>query len=87
MKNEYNSLVSNEVWVLVNPPADKKMVKIKWVFCKKVSSDGEARYKARLVAKGFTEQKGIDYNETFPPVVRSCTIKLICTSCNIEYVN
>lgn len=83
MKKEYNSLVVNESWVLVDPPVRQN----KWVFCQKRSSDSEVRYKARLGAKGFTQQRGIDYLETFSPFVRYSTIRLLfglAVSFNLE---
>lgn len=77
MEEEYNSLILNEAWVLVDPPMNMNLVENKWVFCIKKTSNGEKLYKARLVAKGFSQQKGIDYHETFSPVVRYSTVRLI----------
>lgn len=53
MKKEYQSLMDNEAWVLVERPADKKIGRNKWVFCIKKDVNGEKSYKAHLVAKGF----------------------------------
>ena len=64
---EMRSLQDNDVWELVEPPKDRKIVGSKWG----TNEDGEVEhYKARLVAQGFTQVKGADYDETFCPVVR-----------------
>ena len=61
----------NHVWSLVKAPKDQKPVNCKWVFKKKLAADGSiSSYKARLVAQGFTQQYGVNYDETFAPVVR-----------------
>ena len=69
MKMEMDSLHSNEVFELVEPPADRKVVGSKWIVKQKVAADGAVeRYKARLVAQGCTQRFGLDYEETFRPL-------------------
>jgi hypothetical protein len=67
-------------WELVKRPVDKPVIKNKWVFDVKTNEIGEIiRYKARLVAKGFTQTYGVDYNETFAPVLRAELLRyLLC---------
>nr|KYP50410.1 Retrovirus-related Pol polyprotein from transposon TNT 1-94 [Cajanus cajan] len=80
MKQEYNALLNNGTWTLVSLPPNKTAIGCKWVFRIKENSDGTVnKYKARLVAKGFHQQFGSDYNETFSPVVKPVTIRLILT--------
>jgi hypothetical protein len=55
---------------LVDIPSDRKAVENKWIFKKKTDTDGNVTiYKARLVMKGFRQIQGVDYDETFSPVV------------------
>lgn len=78
MKDELQAFEENEAWVQVSDlPSDKTLVQCKWVFKKKVNSDNNVCYRARLVAKGFTQRRGIDYDDTFSPVVRHSTLKLL----------
>ena len=78
MTKEINSLKENSVWELVKAPAGRKIVGSKWVFKKKVGSDGfVANYKARLVAQGYSQISGVDYDETFSPVIRFETVRTI----------
>ena len=61
-----------KVWDVVDRPSDKTIVKSKYVFKLKTNENGNIeRYKARLVAMGNTQVAGIDFNETFSPVLRS----------------
>ncbi|UYV62601.1 hypothetical protein LAZ67_2001282 [Cordylochernes scorpioides] len=77
MREEFDSLIENKTWELVDPPKGQNVIGSKWVFKRKYSSDGSLeRHKARLVAKGFSQQYGIDYEETFAPVVRQSTIRV-----------
>ena len=78
MAKEMHSLQDNDVWELVEPPKDRKIVGSKWVFKVKTNEDGKVeRYKARLVAQGFTQVKGADYDETFCPVVRMESLRML----------
>ena len=71
MEAEFQSLSTNQVWDLVTPPKDCKVINSKWVFKCKLGQHGQVeRYKARLVAQGYSQRPGIDYEETFAPVVR-----------------
>jgi transposase InsO family protein len=88
MQEEYKCLMKNDTWELVKRNDGQKIIPCKWVFKLKRDSKGDIlKYKARLVAKGFTQTHGIDYNETFSPVVRDSTIRLliaIAANCNMS---
>lgn len=78
MQEEYDSLLANHTWDLEPLPAGRKTIKCKWVFKLKLGTDGEVqRYKARLCAKGFTQREGIDYTETYSPVVKFDSLRCI----------
>ena len=69
MTSEMESMYTNQVWTLVDPPEGIKPIGCKWVFKKKTDMDGIVHtFKGRLVAKGFKQVLGIDYDETFSPV-------------------
>ncbi|KAH9741041.1 retrovirus-related pol polyprotein from transposon RE2 [Citrus sinensis] len=78
MHEEFDALQKNQTWVLIPPETAGKIVGNKWVFRIKYNPDGSiSKYKARLVAKGFHQTQGVDFFETFSPVVKPCTIRII----------
>ncbi|KAH9723966.1 retrovirus-related pol polyprotein from transposon RE2 [Citrus sinensis] len=78
MKDEYNALINNNTWSLGPRSAGQKIVGNKWVFRVKQNFDGSlAKYKVRLVAKGFQQIEGVNCFETFSPVVKSATVRVV----------
>ena len=80
MMEEYAALQSNDTWSLVPRPAGVNIVTGKWIFTHKLRSDGTLeRYKARWVLRGFTQRPGLDYDETFSPVIKPMTVRTVLT--------
>ncbi|XP_061347839.1 uncharacterized mitochondrial protein AtMg00820-like [Gastrolobium bilobum] len=78
MDAELNALAKNDTWTIVDLPPDKTPIGCKWVYKIKYRSNGEIeRHKARLVAKGFTQQEGIVFFDTFSPVVKLTSIRVL----------
>lgn len=77
MEEEMNSLIKNETWSLVEPPLGRAPIKNRWVFKIKRSGRNNVKFKARLVAKGFSQRPGIDYGETYSPVVKHDSLRTI----------
>jgi hypothetical protein len=75
MDDEYGALMSNGTWELVFRPRHSNVVTGKWIFTHKLRADGSFdRYEARWVLRGFTQRPGVDYDETFNPVVKPATV-------------
>ena len=78
MKDEFQALMHNNTWKLVPRPHKHPVIGCKWIYKTKPSADGTPpKYKAHLVAKGFLQEGGIDYHETFSPIIKVTTIRLL----------
>lgn len=71
------SLIDNKTWELIERPLNKNVVKCKWVYKLKRGINGSERYKTRLVAKGFSQISGKDYDQTFAPVIRLSSLRIL----------
>lgn len=80
MDKEYNALQQNNTCTLVECKPSMNVLGCKWVYKVKLNSDGTVeRCKSRLVAKGFHQVDGVDFNETFSPMVKVSTIRVLLT--------
>ena len=76
--SEIKSLLLNKTWEVVPRPYNRRTITAKWVFKRKRNALRKiTRWKARLVARGYAQEKGVDYIETFSPVVRMQTLRLL----------
>ena len=84
MLEEYNSILTNDVWDVVPRPQGKSVVTSKWIYKVKFSADGSIeKCKARFVARGFSQKEGIDYDKTFAPVARYSSIRIIISLASV----
>ena len=82
IQDELIAMDLNNTWTIIQLPPNKKPITCKWLFKLKLNSDGTvAKHKARLVARGFTQQYGLDFQETFSPVAKITTLILLFVSC------
>jgi hypothetical protein len=78
MHEEMATWDANRTWELVPLPEGKKAIGCKWVYKMKHNSNGSiSKYKARLVAKGYAHTHGIDYEETFAPIAKMATVRVV----------
>ncbi|GAA0186960.1 hypothetical protein LIER_34248 [Lithospermum erythrorhizon] len=78
MSEEYNALINNQTWSFVPSTSVGHLIGCKWIFRVKLKSDGSLdKYKAMLVAQGFKQLYGVDYDQTFSPIIKPATIRLV----------
>ncbi|KAH9717278.1 hypothetical protein KPL71_021758 [Citrus sinensis] len=88
MQEELNQFERNNVWELVPNPEHQSIIGTKWVFRNKMDESGVVvRNKARLVAQGYNQEEGIDFDETFAPVARLESIRmLLAYACHKDFI-
>lgn len=83
IQEELRALHKNNTWTLSELPSDRKAINCKWVFTVKRGESGNIiQYRARLVAKGCSQTKGLDFNETYSPVSRLTTLRILLSVAN-----
>ncbi|KAL8116277.1 hypothetical protein AgCh_022686 [Apium graveolens] len=86
MQLEISALENNHIWKIMPKPPNQHIVDCKWLFKIKYRPDGIVdRYKAMLVAKGFTQTYGLDYIETYAPVAKMTTVRLLIAIVASQY--
>src|SRR5947207_4771227 len=78
IEEEIQSIIDNQTWDLSDLPANRQVIGTKWVLKKKRDgNDNVVRYKARVVTKGYSQIAGLDFTETFAPVVRIESVRTL----------
>lgn len=77
MNRELQSLKENDTWEISNMPKGATLLGTKWVYKQKINEQGKSKFKARLVIQGCKQTEGVNYKETFAPVVRYSSIRFI----------
>jgi hypothetical protein len=87
MHDELHQFTRNDVWTLVPQPAEHNIIGTKWIFKNKTDEHGTViRNKARLVTQGYTQIEGVDFDETFAPVARLESIRiLLFIACHLGF--
>ncbi|GKB19414.1 retrovirus-related pol polyprotein from transposon TNT 1-94, partial [Tanacetum coccineum] len=78
MQEDLNQFIANDVWDLVSQPKNMTIIETKWVFRYNLDENGiVSQNKVRLVAQGYNQQEGVDYDETYAPVARLESIRIL----------
>ena len=87
MHDELLQFQRNDVWTLVPRPEGEHIIGTKWIFCNKTDEESNViRNKARLAAQGYSQIKGVDHDETFAPVARMESIRiLLALACQLKF--
>ncbi|GKC62254.1 retrovirus-related pol polyprotein from transposon TNT 1-94 [Tanacetum coccineum] len=85
MKDELAALERNETWTITSIPEGHKPITSKWVFKTKYKpNETVERLKARLVVRGFNQQEGLDYKDTFSPVAKLATVRVLIALATVK---
>jgi hypothetical protein len=85
IRDEYKSIMKNKTWKLVPRPKNRNVVSSKWLFKHKLNEHGQIiRRKVRLVARGFTQIYGMDYLDTFAPVAKLTSLRILLAIAALE---
>ena len=87
INSEVESILKNHTWELVDIPPGNKLIGYKWIFKRNLKVDGSIdKYKARLAAKGYSQNEGLDYFDTYSPVSRITSIRMVIAIASLNYM-